>query len=988
MQFSARFYGRQTTQIMKKTIRFGCFLLALAIFQGCSGGGGGSTPPAQDPTVSTPPEEGEVLGMFLEAKTAGRRDLRLQIIAEFLLGENDGTDPSRWRSSIERVLQRERMPDSYRVTASLMTMMEGRVAGEPLACSLSPTTTGRLVAAIVHSGAEDPHRQEFHTDLLAHVDAVAPGVLDTRSGRDRSLSEAIDVPALIENITDEEYASIGRELKSLFEQGATLTQAKSTVLAQVNNVLGPLLEQFDNAAKTGSVEAIAKFEKAQSVLGTVGRVSDFVFGKLFKGDTAQKIGKTIRKVVDIGSTIARVAGSILTGGVSGILSGDLLGSVMGLFGLGKDDVIEQKLEELQLSIQRLGSLMAATRREMHERFDQLEGRIVHLQRRVEQMFQAMITGFNRLADLLQRGFDGVDELMRKVHADLTAVHVDIKKLYEAVRWFADAEARQTMERELSEYFQHLAGARVDSLENAIASLSQARVVLNRAATSATFVRGAPIQSLRDAVVWLPNGIDREALIRIAGMGVLPDIMPFVGAFPLRPHNFEVFYIMARAYLDTVTTRPELIASRQELNDLVNDLEIQIELAREMIAGLSNMLTGSVDEMMQQAEAAEKEWVELLDAFRDARTLKFSAPSTNTPGPLLLAYLDEDYFDPKSMTSKLPFRADPESFDSVGSWPPAPNSIPSEEFVYEVGDKSATAHYRRKNVGFDHLRLGIALGLIRVVESSRSNTEERLTLYWNTRHPIVKNQDLEKLHDQKITQATVRAPGSGLPSLLVLEVDSGNRGNGRGNRKSSGFAAFYDTIERWTDVYLGELRSAVADAIDPKSPRVLSHLKEFSRAGAVIARSNALNDVVTHAGSLARMIEFELWVNDEYVYAQRSDGVIVASPTGSTAYSLSAGGPIMHPSLDAIVIVPMFPHTLSSRPLVVRGDSVVRIRLNNTQDATAQLSCDSQVNKPLQVADEIVIAKNRSPLRLLYPQGHSFYESCRSKLDWASRLGGR
>ena len=91
-----------------------------------------------------------------------------------------------------------------------------------------------------------------------------------------------------------------------------------------------------------------------------------------------------------------------------------------------------------------------------------------------------------------------------------------------------------------------------------------------------------------------------------------------------------------------------------------------------------------------------------------------------------------------------------------------------------------------------------------------------------------------------------------------------------------------------------------------------------RDGAEVGQSPALNDVVVHLGGMSRMMEFSLWVDGQFVYDQRSDGLIIASPTGSTAYSLSAGGPIMHPSLDAIVIVPMFPHTLTSRPLVVRG----------------------------------------------------------------------
>jgi NAD+ kinase len=140
--------------------------------------------------------------------------------------------------------------------------------------------------------------------------------------------------------------------------------------------------------------------------------------------------------------------------------------------------------------------------------------------------------------------------------------------------------------------------------------------------------------------------------------------------------------------------------------------------------------------------------------------------------------------------------------------------------------------------------------------------------------------------------------------------------------------------------------------------------------------------------MARMMEFALAVDGEHVYEQRSDGLIVASPTGSTAYALSAGGPIMHPNLDAIVIVPMFPHTLTSRPLVVRGDARIEVTLGDLGSEEAKASCDSQVELALTGGDVVMIEKAAVPLRLLYTLEHSFFESCRSKLDWASRLGGR
>lgn len=159
-----------------------------------------------------------------------------------------------------------------------------------------------------------------------------------------------------------------------------------------------------------------------------------------------------------------------------------------------------------------------------------------------------------------------------------------------------------------------------------------------------------------------------------------------------------------------------------------------------------------------------------------------------------------------------------------------------------------------------------------------------------------------------------------------------------------------------------------------------------RSGQEVASSPALNDVVVHLGGMARMMEFSLWVDDEFVYEQRSDGLIIASPTGSTAYALSAGGPIMHPSLDAIVVVPMFPHTLTSRPLVIRGQSEIRVAVGSSEPEP-RVSCDSQVDFLLEPGDEVLVSKYATPLKLLYPLDHSFYGSCRSKLDWASRLGG-
>lgn len=157
---------------------------------------------------------------------------------------------------------------------------------------------------------------------------------------------------------------------------------------------------------------------------------------------------------------------------------------------------------------------------------------------------------------------------------------------------------------------------------------------------------------------------------------------------------------------------------------------------------------------------------------------------------------------------------------------------------------------------------------------------------------------------------------------------------------------------------------------------------------LIGRSSALNEVLVHSGSMSRMMEFALYINDEFVYDLHADGLIISTPTGSTAYALSAGGPIIHPSLDAIVVLPMFPHTLTSRPLVVGGDAEFRIELASTNERNPAISCDSQVDIPVSPGDFALVRKKQERLKLIYPMEHSFYDSLRSKLDWASRLAGR
>ncbi|MEJ2692481.1 MAG: NAD(+) kinase [Candidatus Thiodiazotropha sp.] len=144
---------------------------------------------------------------------------------------------------------------------------------------------------------------------------------------------------------------------------------------------------------------------------------------------------------------------------------------------------------------------------------------------------------------------------------------------------------------------------------------------------------------------------------------------------------------------------------------------------------------------------------------------------------------------------------------------------------------------------------------------------------------------------------------------------------------------------------------------------------------------AFNDVVLHKWNIARMIEFETYVDGQLVNDQRSDGMIISTPTGSTAYALSGGGPLLHPTLNAIVMVPICPHTLSNRPIVVDGDSEIEIRLNKGHAEDVQITCDGQSSLPLMPGQSVHIRKAENHVRLIHPEGFDFYSILRAKLGW-------
>lgn len=161
--------------------------------------------------------------------------------------------------------------------------------------------------------------------------------------------------------------------------------------------------------------------------------------------------------------------------------------------------------------------------------------------------------------------------------------------------------------------------------------------------------------------------------------------------------------------------------------------------------------------------------------------------------------------------------------------------------------------------------------------------------------------------------------------------------------------------------------------------------QVEREGKVISRGNAINEAVIHPSQIAHMIDFHVYIDDKFAFSQRSDGLIIATPTGSTAYSLSAGGPILTPQLNAITLVPMFPHTLSSRPLVISGDSKISMRFAEYNTPHLEVNCDSQLPLPFSSDDVITVFKSPHTLKLLHLHNYNYYNVLSSKLGWLKKL---
>ena len=143
---------------------------------------------------------------------------------------------------------------------------------------------------------------------------------------------------------------------------------------------------------------------------------------------------------------------------------------------------------------------------------------------------------------------------------------------------------------------------------------------------------------------------------------------------------------------------------------------------------------------------------------------------------------------------------------------------------------------------------------------------------------------------------------------------------------------------------------------------------------------ALNEVVLHSGSIAQLIEYDLFIDEEFVYRQKADGLIVSTSTGSTAYSLSGNGPIISPEVEAITLLPMFPHSLNARTLITSENKQIKIKVRD--ESKAYLSMDSHDNLRVTSKESVYIKKANTELTLIHPVEHSFFSSCRTKLGWS------
>ena len=188
-----------------------------------------------------------------------------------------------------------------------------------------------------------------------------------------------------------------------------------------------------------------------------------------------------------------------------------------------------------------------------------------------------------------------------------------------------------------------------------------------------------------------------------------------------------------------------------------------------------------------------------------------------------------------------------------------------------------------------------------------------------------------------------------------------------------------TVGFLTDIKIEDFESVIKDIIDGNCK-----IEERNLVSATFNNTTVygLNEIVIHSGAYTQLMRYRLSVNEKVVYEQRSDGLIIATPTGSTAYALSAGGPIIHPELDVWTILPMLPQSISSRPFVISSNEEVKVNLLRGPLESAKICADGQEDISTPYLKDIKISKMKDKLRLVHPLDNDFFEACREKLGWS------
>lgn len=234
----------------------------------------------------------------------------------------------------------------------------------------------------------------------------------------------------------------------------------------------------------------------------------------------------------------------------------------------------------------------------------------------------------------------------------------------------------------------------------------------------------------------------------------------------------------------------------------------------------------------------------------------------------------------------------------------------------------------------------------------------------------------------------------LPALVDLVVILGGDGTllamadriARGPRDVPILGVNFGGLGFLTEITRPELITTLADVLDGRATldeRMMLQATVLGNA-AVVRETPVLNDVVFTRAALSRIIDLSVWVGEQFVTTVRADGLIVASPTGSTAYNLAAGGPIVHPAMDAFILTPIAPHTLSNRPIVVPATREVRVAVTPENGAEAYVTFDGQTGGPLQPGDSVTIRRASRKVKLVRASTRTYFEVLRQKLKWGER----